>query len=139
MNNELKEFKDKLYCLENGLVFNNLRVAATPCKDNEIHIEWFNQDHRYNSHSDLFDSLNQKYDTDWDKLDNWGIDSKRGIFGAFYALLGGNSMIPKIVIYGSSSDYNIRNIQPIGLREYHKAFQKFALDNGYELIWLLPE
>jgi len=133
-----KEFKDQLSYIESGLVCNNLRVVAAPVKDGEIEIKWFNQNH-YNSHSDLFDKLLQSCKIDWDTLDKWGIDTKRGIFGAFYALLCGNSSIPKLVIYGSSCDFNIRNIQPIGLIAYHKAFQQYAHEMGFDLLWLITE
>lgn len=135
-----KEFKDQLvYIEENGPIYNHFRVVAVPDKNSQIIINWFNQNSNYNSHSDLFDKLHQKCDIDWETLDKWGIDSKRGIFGAFYSLLGGNSCIPKLVIYGSSDDFKIRDVQPIGLIKYHRAFQEFANERGFDLIWLITE
>jgi hypothetical protein len=140
METTKKEFKDHLvYINEDGPVYSNLRVIAIPNKDGEMIIKWFNQNCNCNSHSNLFDKLLQSCEIDWDMLDKWGIDTKRGIFGAFYSLIGGNSCIPKLVIYGSSSDYQIRNIQPVGLTEYHKAFQKYAERNGFDLLWLITE
>ena len=134
-----KDFqKERLaFCEEtDGPIFNDFRVLAVPVKNGEIEIKWFNQNH-YNSHADLFNRMNNEYKIDYDKLDNFGIGDYRGIFGAFYAVLGGNSSKMRLCIYGSSSDYDILRINYIGLRAYRAAFAKYAQENNMDLIWML--
>lgn len=139
MNFTKKEFqKDRLsFCEENdGPIYNDFRVIAVPLENGEFAFKWFNQNH-YNSHSDLFNKMNYEYKIDYDKLESFGRDGYRGIFGAFYAVLGGNSSKMRLCIYGSSSDYDILRINYIGLRAYRAAFAKYAQENDMDLIWML--
>lgn len=124
-------------------MFTNFRVLACPMSNGECCIEFFRINiHEENSHSILVSHI-KSYERDgvsrdWDLIEQF-VDNERdtGYFGAFYSLMSGNGCQETLCIYGTSSDYKIKNLNEKALAYYHEAFEKYCEQNNYKLLWLI--
>lgn len=125
-------------------MFTNFRVLACPMENDECFIEFFNnQVHEDNSHRHLLTKIERfelEYgiSRDWDMLESFSrYERETGYFGAFYSLMGGNGCQEILCIYGTSSDYKIKNLNERALAYYREAFEKYCEENHYKLLWLI--
>lgn len=107
------------------MVKTSFRIVAIMNKDKTIHLE-FSEDKK-ESHRNLWDKIKEK-----DTIDR---DYDCPIYGRFYVLLYANSKRPQLIIYGSSSDYDI---EKLGHYQdyYENAIRKLAFDNKWDMLFL---
>ncbi len=78
-------------------------------------------------------------DTDWDTWEEYSYYKEscwtNGYFGAFYALIVGNSRQPELIVYGSSSDYEVNKLSHKGYFSYKHAFEEYCKEMGWTLDW----
>lgn len=77
-------------------------------------------------------------DTDWEAWREYTFHKElwsNGYFGAFYSLIGGNSRKPELIVYGSSSDYQVNRLSHKGYFAYKQAFEEYCKERGWTLDW----
>lgn len=77
--------------------------------------------------------------TDWNAWKEYNYHKEgpwsNGYFGAFYSLIVGNSRKPELIVYGSSSDYQVNGLSHKGYFAYKKAFEEYCEERGWTLDW----
>ncbi len=107
------------------MITSRFRFIMIMDKDNEVMSE-FSVDQN-DTHRNLWDRIkdNEEFKRDY----------SIPIYGRFYTVLYGNSRNPQLIVYGSSSDYDIEKLGHYQIY-YEKQLRKLAFEKGWDLLFL---